>query len=273
MTARRAQATHPASKRRTASARRATSGRTPTFKKGERVGVLLGAGATKACDGPLTAEILPAAFEAAHRKELDLLDAFLQQLFSVPAALPARKPGDYPPLPTLLSLIDTAIAREHDLGPHWSTPTLRKVRRQAEYAVFRAIAHSMRHPTSWNNRCHEDLISNIHERTGRLPAVVSLNYDLRIDYAMIEADNGGLPDYGCDIRTPGYQEAQKFGQLLKIHGSIHWLYCPTCHRLDLGMDGSGRLRKAGLKLAATLAAPDFGERFCDVPTARPPSER
>lgn len=236
---------------------------TRPFRKRERVGVVLGAGATKACDGPLTGEILPKAFEATRGKQLELLDRFLRQLFSVPEAMGTRKQGDYPPLPTLLSLLDTAISREHDLGPNWPTATLRKVRRQAEYAVFRAIAYSMRHPKSWANRCHEDLVSNIHTRTGSWPSVVSLNYDLRIDYAMIETDQGGLPDYGCDIRTTGYQEAPKFGQLLKIHGSMHWLYCPTCHRLDLGLDRQGRLRKAGLALAWTLAAQDFGEGFSD----------
>jgi hypothetical protein len=231
---------------------------TKRFKNDERVGVVLGAGATKACDGPLTVEILPRAFEATKGEQLGLLDRFLRQLFSVPPRMKQRKSGDYPPLPTLLSLLDTAINREHDFGPDWSTGTLRQVRRQAEYAVFKAIAHSMRKASSWNNRCHEDLIGTIHRRTGRWPTVVSLNYDLRIDYAMIETDGGGLPDYGCDIRNTEYQAAPKAGRLFKIHGSMHWLYCPTCQRLEMGVDKQGRLRKTGLSLAWSLAH-DFVE--------------
>ena len=229
-----------------------TSPTTP-FKHDEQVAVVLGAGATKACDGPLTVEILSKAFEATKGEQLDLLDKFLQQIFSVPAGLKSRKPNDYPPLPTVLSLLDTAISREHDFGPDWPTSTLRGVRRQTEYAVFKAIAHSMRKSSSWANRCHEDLIGTIHARTGRWPSVVSLNYDLRADYAMIETDGGGLPDYGCDIRNPEYQKAAKTGRLFKIHGSMHWLYCPTCHRLEMGLDRQGRLRKAGLSLAWSLA--------------------
>jgi hypothetical protein len=236
----------------------ATHQRTGSFKKGEQVGIILGAGATKACDGPLTAEILSKAFEATKGKQLELLDKFLQKLFSVPPAMGARKPGDYPPLPTVLSLLDTAISREHDFGHEWPTTVLRQVRRQTEYSVFRAIAYAMRKNSSWANRCHEDLITAISTRTGKWPSVVSLNYDLRIDYAMIETDQGGLPDYGCDIRTPEYQRATKFGQLFKIHGSMHWLYCPTCHRLEMGIDKEGRLRKAGLSLAWSLAQ-DFVE--------------
>ena len=50
----------------------------------------------------------------------------------------------------------------------------------------------------------------------------------------------GLPDYGCDIATEAYRRESRFGTLLKIHGSLNWLYCPNCHRLDLGIAGSGR---------------------------------
>jgi uncharacterized protein YbaR (Trm112 family) len=237
---------------------------TPRFKKGEKVVIVLGAGATKACDGPLTTEILPKAFEATRGVKLEVLDKLLVSLFGVPPLGQKRNDRDYPALPTLLSLIDTAIDREHDLGNDWPTQKLRQVRRQAEYAVFKGIAYAMRSPKSWSIRCHEDMLSHIHDRTARdprdpkqWPTVISFNYDLRIDYAMIEVDGGGLPDYGCDFGTQGYHEAQKFGRLYKLHGSMHWLYCPTCQRLELGVDTKGRLRKMGLSLAQTLASPDF----------------
>lgn len=247
-------------KRNTTTPREFKPARTPPFKKNERVVVILGAGATKACDGPLTNEILPKAFEATKGKRLELLNELLIKLFGVPKGI-RRKAQVYPPLPTLLSLIDTAIDREHDLGKEWPTQALRQVRRQAEYAVFKGIAHSMRKRGSWDIRCHEDMLAHIRDRTQHWPTIISFNYDLRIDYAMIEVDGGGLPDYGCDIRTPGYHEAQKFGRLFKLHGSMHWLYCPTCQRLELGLDEKGRLRKAGLRLMATLASPDFVARL------------
>lgn len=243
-------------------------GPTPSFEKGERVAIILGAGATKACDGPLTAEILPQAFEATDGDRLELLDRLLVTHFGVPRRHATRAAQDYPPLPTLLSLIDTAIDREHDLGNDWPTQRLRQVRRQAEYAVFKGIAHAMRKKESWAIHCHEDMLHHIHDRTAidrndpaQWPTVISFNYDLRIDYAMIEVDGGGMPDYGCDIQTPGYHEAQKFGRLYKLHGSMHWLFCPTCQRLELGLDKHGRLRKMGLKLAKSLTTPDFVASF------------
>jgi hypothetical protein len=49
-----------------------------------------------------------------------------------------------------------------------------------------------------------------------------------------------LPNYACDIRTAGYQSRpHDYGLLLKLHGSLNWLYCPNCHRLDIGLSEAG----------------------------------
>lgn len=230
---------------------------TPQFARGERVVIVLGAGATRACDGPLTREILPTAFAANRQGNLQILDKLLVETFGVPATGP-RTEADYPPLPTLLSLLDTAIDRGHGLGANWPVETLREVRRQAEFAVFQSIAYAMRKKKSWDILCHEDLLQNVIDNTGAWPTVISFNYDLRIDYAMMAINGDLLPDYGCAISTAGYKESQKTGKLLKLHGSMHWLYCPTCDRLELGVDRELRLRKIGLsQLRHLSAAKDF----------------
>src|ERR1700716_4710632 len=55
----------------------------------------------------------------------EVLDKLLVSLFGVPPLGQKRNDRDYPALPTLLSLIDTAIDREHDLGNDWPTQKLR----------------------------------------------------------------------------------------------------------------------------------------------------
>src|SRR5213595_2096663 len=106
--------------------------------KKDRVVVVLGAGATKACGGPLTGEILPRAFLPPRKFGLANLEAFLTQHFGLPKG--KRSDDDYPQLPLLLSLLDTAIDREHGFGGKWTIESLRSVRKEAEYAVFKAIA-------------------------------------------------------------------------------------------------------------------------------------
>src|SRR5947208_3239201 len=60
----------------------------------------------------------------------------------------------------------------------------------------------------------------------------------------VAEDSRGLDarlSYSCDIQTQAYRERRtEYGQLLKLHGSLNWLYCACCRRLDIGMSDSGR---------------------------------
>ena len=76
----------------------------------DRVIVVLGAGATKACGGPLTGEILPRAFASRHRHRLAQLEGFLVQQFGLPKT--GRGNDDFPQLPLLLSLLDTELLNQ-----------------------------------------------------------------------------------------------------------------------------------------------------------------
>jgi NAD-dependent SIR2 family protein deacetylase len=50
---------------------------------------------------------------------------------------------------------------------------------------------------------------------------------------------GRFPNYCVDIQTEFYRDATaRFGTLLKLHGSINWLFCKTCSRLELGSSAS-----------------------------------
>ncbi len=218
------------------------------LKKSDRVVVVLGAGATKACGGPLTGEILPRAF--LKPALLQSLQRFLAQHFGVPRS--GRREEDYPQLPLLLSLIDTAIDREHGFGGNWTVDQLRAVRKQAEYAVFKVIADTLKQASQRGFDPHARLFDLIHRETGRPPTVISLNYDLLADHALIEMEGGGYPEYACEIATPGYTEAQRWGTLLKIHGSMNWLYCSACDRLEIGIDKQGGTSKVAVRVAKKL---------------------
>jgi hypothetical protein len=57
---------------------------------------------------------------------------------------------------------------------------------------------------------------------------------------------GGIvfPDFGCDISTDAVRQGIRLGTLLKIHGSLDFLYCPGCQRLDVALSPEGRPVKA-----------------------------
>lgn len=205
--------------------------------------VIFGAGATKACGGPLTNEILPQAFEPIVRQEIereyyiDLLDNFLIQNFHLPQKQENRTESDYPALPMLLSLIDIAINRNQPMGANWPVDILRQVRRALQYMVFALLEYKLRR---LSHNYYIDLFRKLDQNTP--PTIISLNYDIIADNSLA-ALSGCFPNYGCDIDTPQYKFGPQNGTLLKIHGSLNWSYCPGCNRLDLGVSQSGKTYK------------------------------
>jgi hypothetical protein len=104
---------------------------------------IFGAGATKACGGPLTNEILPRAFElisVIEREEfLSDLGEFLRGNFHLPESWSYRTRESYPPLPLLMGLLDIAISHKHSLSSKWDAERLLRVRQALDYVIFAVI--------------------------------------------------------------------------------------------------------------------------------------
>jgi hypothetical protein len=209
--------------------------------------VFLGAGATKSCGGPLTSEILPGILRTKNAPtpipdsalRLDVLEQFLRDLFYVDGASPNEL---YPGLPLLMSLLDTAIDRRQSFHPDWDLDKVLQLREVVDLGIFDLLEETLRlAPT--NN--HWTLL-NAAFPGAEAPHVISTNYDLVIDTAMMAVSEARfpearLPDYHCDIRTQFYaNESSRFGVLLKLHGSLNWLNCRTCHWLGIGASESQR---------------------------------
>jgi len=208
--------------------------------------VIFGAGATKACGGPLTNEILfdlyknQNDFQELEREGfLKLLDDFLVDSFNVPKDRMQRTKEHYPGLPLLLSLLDVSIDKKQPMGREWGTDNLVHIRDALEYGVFALLERELRRLSA--NYYYE--LFNLLMNASAPPKVISLNYDIIADNSLIylcqeRGIEPGFPEYGCDIATDFYRERPKFGTLLKIHGSLNWLYCPGCHRLELGISAA-----------------------------------
>lgn len=214
--------------------------------------VFLGAGATKACGGPLTSEILPNILKSKNdptsesstysADRLDLLDEFLTTQFHVTAASPKEQ---YPALPLLMSLIDTALNRRQGFHPQWEPSRVSDLREAIELGIFEHLEERLeKAPT--NN--HWQLLQSLYDDPEE-PSVISTNYDVIVDTAIMAVSDarlpdGCFPDYRCQISSDIYRnEPKRFGTLLKLHGSLNWLYCRTCHRLEIGASESRRYLK------------------------------
>lgn len=201
--------------------------------------LVLGAGATKACNGPLTNDILfdanQAALEIEREGYLALVDRFLTDVFNLPVNA-SRTRFSYPSLPLLMSLIDTAIDRGQPLRSNYDVIKLREVRAAIEYAIFAVLEYKLR---SGIPQFHQRAIDHLFPALTE-PRVISLNYDIIADNTLAVRSPSAFPDYGCDIQTETYRNLDKVGKLFKLHGSLNWLYCPNCNRLDVAVSRSGR---------------------------------
>lgn len=226
----------------------------------EPVVVFLGAGATVACGGPSTHEILPWAFELARKDNIvgrnELTKAvhrFLEDNFNLPQS-GASVPADYPPLPLLLSLIDTALEKERNdpaggagrFREPWSGEQLQTVRIGLEYLTFcvleKTLDWTLTHTDASRQNPHLHLLAELRRRNQR-STLISLNYDIIADNSLRTSD-GSLPDYRCKIETRLYQEARqqlaRGTTLLKLHGSTNWIYCPRCEHLHVAIADDGK---------------------------------
>jgi hypothetical protein len=224
----------------------------------QRPVIVFGAGATAACGGPTTDQILPSAFQGFYgpsrprsfeREDFfGTVEHFLVSVFQLPRSQSERTAQHYPSLPLLLSLVDTAIDRGQPFAGQ-TVEDLRRVRACIEYLIFAVLYETLQHTEEKNPyRRTFDALWKLQIE----PVVISLNYDVIADNALfalaLQASPGEpekpaaqpsqhrLPNYGCDIRTVAYaQRPHNFGLLLKLHGSLNWIYCPNCHRLDIGL--------------------------------------
>ena len=81
---------------------------------------------------------------------------------------------------------------------------------------------------------HTNLITHL-QNLGWMDKVsfISFNYDLLIDNSLRTSLNVD-PDYAVSFRSGANPSPAGSQQpiLLKIHGSLNWLFCPTCNQLD-----------------------------------------
>lgn len=200
----------------------------------------LGAGATKAVsdNAPLNDEILETAlYEPGfdeileERKEVK---AFIKQVFH-------DKRDNIPPLGDVLSFIDFNLRRKTISIKNYYFDDLIRIRN----SFIRMIAIVLRNNLKeLESSATDDFVSKI----SNSDSIISTNYDIVIDNSLLTIKKNG--NYGTKIRenilpvetARERMEAATLAdmrlnygsvKLLKLHGSLNWLYCPKCDEIDI----------------------------------------
>jgi NAD-dependent SIR2 family protein deacetylase len=211
--------------------------------------IVLGAGAS-AADGAPTQEGLFRKYveiinrpESSHRTcERDIATLFFS-LWGIDIDR-NMKQQHFPTFEEVLGLLELSVARGESFkrfgGMHQETPRSHRLRAH----LISLIATVLEDTLQCENVHHSGLVRALKGLgwQGRTD-FISLNYDILIDNALRDDLAGTEPDYAVTFRS-GLDGGVTESKLLKIHGSLNWMFCPTCNKIDL---------YPGTKIVATIA--------------------
>ncbi|QDV88973.1 hypothetical protein RAS2_00320 [Phycisphaerae bacterium RAS2] len=210
-----------------------SDGRTP------RTAIILGAGASAADGAPLQADLLRGFFES--RRDADRIQnaamqhrlaEHFEQIWGI-CVTENTSHSDFPTFEEALGLLELADSRrEYFKNISRNESHGARVSEIREHLVA-LIAVYLEEKLRTSQQNHLKLISSL-RRTGWITSTVflSLNYDNLIDNALGPAAD--QIDYG--INFGNYRNATCASSrmpLLKLHGSLNWLFCPSCNEMFL----------------------------------------
>ncbi len=202
--------------------------------------ILLGAGASKSEEAPLQSELFQNYFRYIRSLDRDLV-SYLTVFFGLDLEPEDNRQYENLTFPTCeeaLGVLEMAISKREGFSgnENFQRNRLENIRDKLIRAISLSIARSLESSMNRRKRYHDILASQLKVNTNT--AIISTNYDILIDDAL---DKEKHPiDYGFDFRfqrkdgeITTYSRPQNGILLYKIHGSLNWLYCPTCKGVDL----------------------------------------
>lgn len=209
--------------------------------------IFLGAGASKADGAPLQGELFREYFSSRlYKDSIDEMDrelaTFFLEMFQINVDEDVSKIS-FPTFEEVLGLTDLAILRKEafrhfDIENRGANSG--RLRYIAQYLVF-LVAKVLDSKLEYRPTSHRKLVTALHEgKELKNVLFVSTNYDILIDNALTEAQVDGIDlDYGVDFRNfdrPDDWRRPRIDSrvsLFKPHGSLNWLFCPTCNELEI----------------------------------------
>lgn len=200
--------------------------------------IFLGAGASASDGAPIQNELFKSYFSNHNNDELsNSLKEFFRDFFGIN---PDKNGNEtFPTFEEVLGILELSISRNESFRKYPIVPGNPKVQEVREQLIF-LIAKILRQKLLYGRVNHDKLINRlINERMIKKTAFISLNYDILIDNAITEKHDEVDLDYGISftnfLKRDDWHKPRKNRKtlLLKLHGSLNWLYCPTCISLTI----------------------------------------
>lgn len=213
------------------------------------IAIILGAGASCAEGAPsqqnlFTTYFHNAAERARHGASDDMdreLATFFNEFFGIDVDSDAPQKA-FPTFEEALGILELAITRtECFRGFQEQTVGILPARLSTsrEFLIL-LIAATLDRALQHEGAHHRQLTRTLADyQFAKDTCFISFNYDILIDNALLELrETHDLDlDYGLEFQNFGEQwqrpRPDSSVKLLKLHGSLNWLYCPSCRALNL----------------------------------------
>jgi len=221
-----------------------------------KIAILLGAGASASEGAPLQNRIFQEYFKSirtnqgVHREMNSELSTFFHKMFGVDVDHNDLDDILFPTFEEAIGILDLAERRRESLKDFdleniaSNSNRIRFIRQYLVLLMAKVLHDKLESPKG----LHKKLVDNLKEN-GQLrdTVFVSTNYDILIDNALTSVYPSFMLDYGVDFtnfdRDGDWKSpSQNPISLFKIHGSLNWLYCPTCNSLTLTPKEKGVIR-------------------------------
>lgn len=210
-----------------------------------RTAYILGAGFSHYAGLPLQAEFTKELLAARDfgsgpsRAMVDYLDRFVHRVFDHSKSASAKY---WPELEDIFTCIDLAANTGHHLGALYSPAELRTVRR----VLIARIMRMLHRKYSSAKKRHASELRQMTEFLKRVRVsgsyFISLNWDVSLEAVMEECHSDSSISYGHGIYPARFSENSRLiemmktdesamAKIVKMHGSINWLYCDCCRRV------------------------------------------
>lgn len=215
--------------------------------------ILLGAGASCADGAPVQGQLFRDYFQCyndhqagqGHHQWDEELVVFFQEFFGIDVRDPnGIGTARFPTFEEVLGIIEIADSQKESFRD-WGTAHIvsnhEQPRLQHMHDVLILLIAEILARKLGNQATHHPLLVHSLHGAGWLPntSFISLNYDILIDNALLRAKEDcnldldyaiDFMNFGRDWKKPRMSRSIK---LFKLHGSLNWLYCPTCRAIRI----------------------------------------
>lgn len=217
-----------------------------------KTAIFLGAGASAAEGAPIQSNLFKDYFRLLkrrgniyiHEHERELA-TFFQLMFDIDVDNDNLDNIVFPTYEEALGVLDLADLRNEsfkDFANINFASNSGRIKFLRLYLVY-LMADIINESLLTSNNLHRRLIRNL-QNTNNLKNTIFLttNYDILTDNALLSINPQRRIDYGVEFvnyNTEFDETNRNKAKLYKLHGSLNWLYCPTCNSLRITPNEKG----------------------------------